>query len=131
MLPKTSLTEGHDTTGKPVKLGDVDTDGYPVNYIEPEGLGHESHKAAELSRASGEFDELTRQYRAGELEAPPSPNAVVTRLCHPEYRVEAVQFMREQHRIWRILEAALEADPTLFQPRFKMPDVARDAPFGG
>jgi hypothetical protein len=99
-------------------------------YIDPDGLAHESHKAAEFSRASGEYDELMRQFLTGERERP-DPCAVAVRLCHPENVPDAVGFILEQHRIWRMLQKAVRADPTLFRPRFKMPDVARDAPFGG
>jgi hypothetical protein len=119
-LPKASQETGHDTSGRAVKLGDIDSDGYPVGYIDPEGLAHESRKMAEFSRASGRFiDALTEHLNR---HAPcPAASQFVRQECSPEFRDEGVEFVLEQARMWMKLRSAIKADPDAFKPRFAMP----------
>lgn len=51
----TVKTEGFDVDGNPVKLGDVDSMGYVVGYIDEEGSCWESCREHDLAITAGRF----------------------------------------------------------------------------
>lgn len=119
-MPKTSLPAGHDTHGKPVKLGDIDSDGYPVVYIAPDGLAHESRKMAEFSPLFGRFSEALGLHLAG-MGPQPDPDEFIAAHCSPEFAAEAFRWLREQTAFWLKMRCFVLADPHVFMGSFPMP----------
>jgi hypothetical protein len=51
-------TEGHDSHMMPVKLGELDTDGVYVGYIDEEGLSWESREERDAAVGAGRISDL-------------------------------------------------------------------------
>lgn len=99
MLPKTSLTTGYDTHGRFARLGMIDSDGYRVRYIAPDGLAHESHYAAEYNELQGRIVDAYTAWRSGRGPRP-DPFAMAEEICSPENRDDALVDSANALRFW-------------------------------
>lgn len=97
-LPRETKMEGYDTQGVPVRLGDTDSDGYPVGYIDPEGLAHESHYKAEQSRLEGRLFDLAKVVPSRGLAA--VARVIAREECSPENREFATAEAFENLAFW-------------------------------
>jgi hypothetical protein len=53
-------TTGHDGMGRPVKLGDLDSDGTPVGFIDDGGLSWESEDERHAAVGAGVIEQALR-----------------------------------------------------------------------
>lgn len=64
--------EGHDSSGRPVRLGDRDSDGYVVGYIDGDGLSWESIWDRDRAVGSGRYLDALNLWRRGRRLRRPS-----------------------------------------------------------
>lgn len=95
--PDSPRDRGRDSGGRPRELGDRDSDGYLVGWIEPGGSCWESRRECEVARAAGRYsDAWARWNRAGgALGREPDPAEFVKRWCSPDTEAEALVECRE------------------------------------
>lgn len=93
---------GHDINGEPVGLGDVDSDGRPVGYIDASGLAWESLTEAQTAVACGRLFDAQQQFRKGLRAVAPVPAFFAARYA-PDCDQQAVLAeMAEQDEISRM-----------------------------
>lgn len=90
--PGSPRQRGRDSGGHPRELGDRDSDGYLVGWVESDGLCWESRRECEVARASGSYaDAWSRWNRTGGvLGVEPDPAEFVARWCSPDTEDEAL-----------------------------------------
>jgi hypothetical protein len=73
--PDSPRQHGRDTHGVPRELGDIDSDGYLVGWIAPDGSCWQSPREHEIAIAAGRYlDAWLRRNRAGgTLASSPTP----------------------------------------------------------
>lgn len=79
--------EGVDSHGNPVRLGEVDTDGFVVGFIDPDGTCWESITERDVATTCGRFMEAWNDWNrcGGLLGSEPDAYAVAQRECiHPD-----------------------------------------------
>jgi hypothetical protein len=80
--PRSPCKSGHDSHGNPVKLGDRDTGGYFVGYIDTDGLAWENLRERDCAIASGRFYDACIEWdRNGQKGMPPSKYAIARKHC--------------------------------------------------
>jgi hypothetical protein len=62
-LPESSKVEGLDSHGNFVRVGDVDTDGFLVGYIDDEGLSWESRQDRDAAVGGGTIHDSSQRDR--------------------------------------------------------------------
>lgn len=108
-FPQTPLTEGRDSHGSPVRLGDLDSDGVPVGYIDPSGLAWASRLEAECSILAGRLQDAHDDVqRAGHL---PDVRKIVEETTSPDHRAEALLEAHES-LVWTLwMRRVVASDP--------------------
>lgn len=93
--PRSPLKEGKDSHGNPVRLGEIDTGGYFVGYIDEDGLCWESVRERDCAIASGRFYDACIDWdRNGQQGPPPSKYAIAREHCiDPSSVMAAVRSM--------------------------------------
>lgn len=81
---------GVDCSGRPVQLGDTDSGGYPVGWVDRSGQAWASHRERCLAVASGRFDEVLAGSRSMRL-----PRLRLTLRHAPLYPRAALREYRE------------------------------------
>lgn len=83
------------------ELGDEDCQGYPIGYIDPEGLGWQSLKERDVALASSEYEEAYCNWaRCGGIIPEPDAYAIANRVClDPDNIEEAVQDALDSVRV--------------------------------
>jgi len=84
--------DGVDSRGEPVRLGETDSSGYLVGWIDQQGLAWESRAEAQIAACSGAFLEAFRAWNraGGVLGTRPDPAEFAARYCGPQARVGAL-----------------------------------------
>lgn len=87
--PQSPKSIGHDSAGFPIRLGEIDSDGRFVGYIDEEGLAWESRLERDSAVTVGRFgDDYWRWLKTGAVS--PEPHALdYLDEVHPD-NVEAV-----------------------------------------
>lgn len=77
---------GHDAYGKPCEIGDTDSDGEIVGYIDESGLCWTSEGEAQIARAVGAHCDAFNAFNrsGGLLGVAPDAEAIVARYCDDE-----------------------------------------------
>lgn len=104
-------TAGVDCHGVPVRLGEFDSAGHIVGYIDEDtGSCWESLRERDCSITAGRFDEATARFRRGEVSVAPDPDEIARQHCiDPANREQAARDAREQLEFYDRLRAALPA----------------------
>jgi hypothetical protein len=84
-------TTGYDIDGTPVVLGDTDSSGRPVGYIDLEGTAWESLQERDIATTCGRYLEAWNQWNktGGLLGAEPDPWDAALRECYSLENLEA------------------------------------------
>jgi hypothetical protein len=95
---------GRDAHGVWRELGDIDSDGYPVGWIAPDGSCWQARREPEIAIASGRYlDAWLRWNRTGgALGAEPDPAWFVARYCSPDCEDEALRECAEAIELLRL-----------------------------
>jgi len=97
-------TAGVDVNGNPVKLGEFDSMGHIVGYIDDEGNCYESIRERDCCVSAGRFHDQVVAFRRGEREDMPDPTAVAKANCMEEANVpHAVSEIKEEHEFMEAL----------------------------
>jgi hypothetical protein len=106
-------TTGYDIDGNPVSLGDTDSSGREVGYIDLAGTAWESLEERDIATTCGRYLEAWNRWNrtGGLLGKQPDPREIALREC---YDLDNVEVAAE--------EAARETDPEdlVTQMRMKM-----------
>ncbi len=103
--PDSPRQHGYDC-GREVELGDVDSDGYLIGWIEPDGSCWESRRECEIARAISRYhDAFWRWNRTGGVlgaEPEPDPIEFVARYCSPDTEDDALRECEQVVELWRL-----------------------------
>lgn len=101
-------TAGVDANGQPVRLGEFDSMGHIVGYIDEEGSCWESLRERDCSTTAGRFEEAMTLFRRGESTVRPDPDEFAREHCKdPGNHEEAAREAREQVEFYDRLRGAM------------------------
>lgn len=101
-------TAGVDVNGKPVRLGEFDSLGHIVGYIDESGSCWESLRERDCSVTAGRFEEAMTLFRRGETTVRPDPVEFAREHCmDPAHREEAAREAVEQVEFYDRLRGAM------------------------
>lgn len=106
------LSAGVDCNGQPARLGEFDSQGHIVGYIdEDSGACWESLRERDCAVTAGRYEEAMVRFRRGELKEPPDPDAFAREHCkdpanHERAAHEAVDQLSFYDQLRRLLPTA-------------------------
>jgi hypothetical protein len=99
---------GVDSNGQPVRLGEFDSLGHIVGYIDEDGSCWESLRERDTSTTAGRYEEAMALFRRGDRTVAPDPDEFAREHCRdPEHREEAAREAREQVEFYDRLRGAM------------------------
>lgn len=98
---------GVDVNGEPARLGEFDSTGHIVGYIDDKGNCWESLKERDCSMSAGRYLDEMSNYRAGRRVSEPDPQVISGSICiNPEHVEAAVQECHEQVEVYARLRGS-------------------------
>jgi hypothetical protein len=91
--PDSPRRHGRDAHGVPRELGDIDSDGYLVGWIAPDGTCWQSHREYEITIAARRYLDAWQRWNrtGGALGTEPDPARFAARHCSPDTEDEALR----------------------------------------
>jgi hypothetical protein len=102
--PDSPRRHGRDAHGVPRELGDIDSDGYLVGWIAPDGGCWQSRREHEIAIASGRYLDAWQRWNhcGGALGVEPDAARFVARYCSPDSEDEALRECTETVDLLRL-----------------------------